>query len=53
MRACAWCGDSLAAREGERPSAFAKREHCSRSCQVRTQNRKRARENRRLAARRG
>ena len=48
-RACRWCGEPLVRRADERPSAYTRRTHCSRSCQVATQNRTRARR----AARRG
>jgi hypothetical protein len=48
-RRCAWCDDLLQQRVGEPRSAFLRRRHCSRSCQVCTQNSQRAREARRRA----
>ena len=42
-RLCRWCGEPLVRRPGERPSAYSRRAHCSRTCQVCTQNRTRAR----------
>lgn len=51
MKLCGWCLRPLVRREGERASAFAKRSHCDRSCQVSNQNHKRAQENRRARRR--
>lgn len=44
VKFCKWCGAPFAARSNERPGAFDRRKHCSRSCQVSTQNRMRAHE---------
>lgn len=44
---CRWCGRYFFRRSNERPSAFARRQHCDRACQVSTQNSERARRNRR------
>lgn len=42
-KACRWCGEAFFRRDNEPPSRFVKREHCSRSCQVCTQNSNRVR----------
>ena len=44
---CLWCGGLFYRRAEERPSAFERRKHCDRSCQVATQNSDRAQRNRR------
>lgn len=44
VKLCRWCGAPFTAKSKERSAAFDRRKHCSRSCQVSTQNRVRAAE---------
>ncbi len=44
IKLCKWCCVPFTARSNESPGVFDRRKHCSRSCQVSTQNRIRATE---------